>query len=135
MPSPKPVPVRRIVSAGSAIAPTANRQPQIAALILDDGTVRRLLSNDALVASIPFLAPFANKYKQAQASKPKSSGCGGCGGGTSQVITGDVDYNVVRYQIANAGIEKQALIKTALNVKQLRVYYLDASGNRARATV
>jgi len=137
-PRSTPVPGRRVVVSGKPLsqpvsAPT--QHPQIAALILDDGTVRRLLSNDQLVAAIPFLAPFASKYKSTVASsKPK--GCGGCGG-VSRVTAsgGDIEYNAVRYHIANAGVDKQNLIKQALNVKQLRVYYLDTAGNRARATV
>src|SRR4029079_17656209 len=107
--------------------------PQIAALILDDGTVRRILSNDALVAAIPILSSYAAKYKAKQGTK--TSGCGGCGGSSSTTVVGDVEYNAVRYHIVNAGLEKQELIKKALNVKQLRVYYLDTGGNRARATV
>jgi hypothetical protein len=116
--------------------PPPTQHPQIAALILDDGVVRRILTNDGLAATIPFLATHAAKYRAKMSTvKTKSGGCGGCSSPTAVVHGGDVEYNAIRYFIVNSGVDNQNKIKQALNVKQLRVYYLDPSGNRARATV
>ena len=138
MPRSTPIPGRRVLVSGnrtSTPVSTVTAHPQIAALILDDGTVRRILMNDQLVASMPFLHPYAKVLKEKMGSAKPKSGCGGCGG--SQVIfqPGETEYNSVRFFIAQAAVDQQEKIKQALNVKQLRVYYLDAAGNRARATV
>jgi hypothetical protein len=91
-------------------------------VVIEDGLLASMASNDAIRAEFPFIANL-------QHAKPAGGGCCGHGAAAHRSVFGGV-----KQTIANLTSAKIARLKELLNAEQLRVTYLDQRGRACTRT-
>lgn len=88
---------------------------KIKKLVIEDGTIRKMLLSAEYKAEFPFIASAAAAMKE-----PTEKKC--CGGKVRKIYSG-IDYNGIKQQIAGLAEDRRIKLKEMLNTEKAVVVY------------
>lgn len=99
--------------------------PKRKLVVIEEGTITSMASNDTFKKEFPFLASLATKTAN------KRGGCGGCGRAAAERTA---VFTAAKQALAGMDSDKKRRLKELLNAAQVRITYKNNSGKLMQLT-